>query len=74
MTAEASGSFSGVLDRHIFWRSWTPEEAQRGKTYGVLANELLTDMHEVIGHASGQQAAGTPRLRARSLNGPISAR
>ena len=27
MTVEASGSFSGVLDRHIFWRSWTPEDA-----------------------------------------------
>jgi acylglycerol lipase len=27
VTAEASGSFNGVLDRHIFWRSWTPEEA-----------------------------------------------
>ena len=25
MTAEASGSFSGVLGRHIFWRSWSPD-------------------------------------------------
>jgi dipeptidyl-peptidase-3 len=38
--------------------SWTEEEAERSKTYGALAGELLTDMHEVIGHASGQQAAG----------------
>jgi dipeptidyl-peptidase-3 len=38
--------------------AWTPEEVQRSEKYGTLAAELLTDMHEVIGHASGQQAAG----------------
>ena len=38
--------------------SWTPEEAARSAKYGALAGELHTDMHEVIGHASGQQAAG----------------
>ena len=53
--------------------SWTPEEAERGKKHGVLANELLTDMHEVIGHASGQQAAGTPRLRTDALGEHASA-
>ena len=37
---------------------WTPEEAERGTKYGALAGELHTDMHEVIGHASGQQAQG----------------
>ncbi len=38
--------------------TWTPEEVQRSEKFGTLAAELLTDMHEVIGHASGQQAAG----------------
>src|ERR1041384_8381204 len=38
--------------------SWTPEEAQRAEKYGSIADNLHTDMHEVIGHASGQQAAG----------------
>ncbi len=38
--------------------SWTPDEVERGVRFGALAGELLTDMHEVIGHASGQQAAG----------------
>src|SRR6266545_1118735 len=38
--------------------SWTPEEADRGMKYGPVADDLHTDMHEVIGHASGQQAAG----------------
>ncbi len=31
---------------------------ERSAKFGALAAELLTDMHEVIGHASGQQAAG----------------
>jgi dipeptidyl-peptidase-3 len=38
--------------------AWTPEEVDRGLKFGSLAAELLTDMHEVIGHASGQQASG----------------
>jgi dipeptidyl-peptidase III len=38
--------------------AWTAEEAERNKKFGALADELLTDMHEVIGHASGRQAPG----------------
>ena len=38
--------------------SWTAEEADRTLKFGAVSAELLTDMHEVIGHASGQQAAG----------------
>jgi dipeptidyl-peptidase-3 len=38
--------------------SWTPEEAARGEKFAALAGELHTDMHEVIGHASGRQAEG----------------
>ena len=37
--------------------AWTPEEVQH-RAVRALAAEMLTDMHEVIGHASGQQAAG----------------
>ncbi len=32
----------------------TAEEIERNKKYGSLAGDLHTDMHEVIGHASGQ--------------------
>jgi dipeptidyl-peptidase-3 len=32
----------------------TEEEIARNKEYGALAGDLHTDMHEVIGHASGQ--------------------
>jgi dipeptidyl-peptidase-3 len=38
--------------------SWSPEESERTLKYGTLSGELLTDMHEVIGHASGRQAEG----------------
>ena len=34
--------------------SWTPEEAARATKWSALAGELTTNMHEVIGHASGR--------------------
>ncbi len=34
--------------------TWTPEEAARAAKWGSLASELTTNMHEVIGHASGR--------------------
>ncbi len=36
--------------------SWTPEEAERGRKWGAFSGELTTNMHEVIGHASGKVA------------------
>jgi dipeptidyl-peptidase-3 len=44
--------------------TWTPEETERATKFAALAAELTTDMHEVIGHASGRQKeglAGTPQ-------------
>ncbi len=38
--------------------TWSPEETQRAEKFGTFAGELTTDMHEVIGHASGRQAEG----------------
>jgi len=34
--------------------SWTPEEVARAEKWGALSSELTTNMHEVIGHASGK--------------------
>jgi dipeptidyl-peptidase-3 len=34
--------------------SWTKEEAERAQKWSALSNELLVNMHEVIGHASGR--------------------
>jgi dipeptidyl-peptidase III len=38
--------------------SWSEEEAVRARTWGAAAQELATDMHEVIGHGSGRMADG----------------
>jgi len=34
--------------------SWTPDETARATRWSALSGELTTDMHEVIGHASGK--------------------
>ena len=44
--------------------SWTPEEAARAEKWAQLSGELTTDMHEVIGHASGRQAEGKSNPQA----------
>jgi dipeptidyl-peptidase-3 len=36
--------------------AWTPEEADRATKWSALSGELTTNMHEVIGHASGRIA------------------
>ncbi len=36
--------------------AWTPEEAARSEKWSSMAGELTTNMHEVIGHASGKVA------------------
>jgi dipeptidyl-peptidase-3 len=43
---------------------WAPEEAERARKFADFSAELTTDMHEVIGHASGQMSPrvkGTPQ-------------
>src|SRR6202022_1209281 len=34
--------------------SWSPEETMRATKWSAFAGELTTNMHEVIGHASGK--------------------
>jgi dipeptidyl-peptidase-3 len=36
--------------------SWMPEEAARAAKWNALSGELTTNMHEVIGHASGRMS------------------
>jgi dipeptidyl-peptidase-3 len=38
--------------------AWDAADAERGERYGSLASELHVEMHEVIGHASGQLDPG----------------
>jgi dipeptidyl-peptidase III len=49
---EASDKSTPTEFRREF--SWSPEEAERAMKWSVLGNELLVNMHEVIGHASGR--------------------
>ncbi|HEV8345499.1 MAG TPA: hypothetical protein VGQ16_02930 [Vicinamibacterales bacterium] len=44
--------------------SWTPEETARATKWNAFAGELTTNMHEVIGHASGkvdERLKGSPQ-------------
>jgi len=38
--------------------AWTDEEAARAREWGAIAQELSTDLHEVIGHGSGRMMQG----------------
>ena len=53
--------------------SYSPEEVELGKRYGTLTDNLHTDMHEVIGHASGQIMPGieTPKETLKSYASTI---
>ncbi len=37
----------------------SPEEIERSKKYGYMAGNIHTDMHECLGHGSGQLLSGT---------------
>ncbi len=77
-----SVSMSNVMDAYeqsmpaAYWSefSWTADEAERAIAWGRLAGELSTNMHEVIGHASGQsdpRLASTPQAALRETYSTI---
>ena len=51
----------------------SPEVAARLKKWTALASDLHTDMHEVIGHASGQinKGVGTPDQTLKNYSGTL---
>ncbi|HKJ81725.1 MAG TPA: hypothetical protein VJ954_06860 [Ignavibacteriaceae bacterium] len=53
--------------------SYTYDEIERANKYGPLADNLETDMHEVIGHASGQinPGVGTPKQTLKNYASTI---
>jgi len=55
---------SGLLEEFAA----SPEEIERARAYSDLAGALHTDLHEVIGHASGQidPGVGTPKETLKS--------
>lgn len=66
---EASKSSGGSLAEFAY----SEEEAALTKAHGYLADLLHTDMHEVIGHASGQiePGVGTPKETLRNYASTI---
>ncbi len=53
VAAGAALGSSGVLEEFC----WDADEVERARTWGPITGDLHTNMHEVIGHASGQQDA-----------------
>lgn len=60
---------SGMLEEFAY----SDEEIQLSKKYGQLADNLHTDMHEIIGHGSGQinPGVGTPKETLKSYSSVI---
>ena len=61
---ELAAAAGGLSDEFAY----TEEEIARNKEYGALGSLLDVDMHEVIGHASGQinPGVGTPKETLKS--------
>ena len=61
---EVAKTASGLSDEFAY----TEEEKELSRKYGALASLLDTDLHEVIGHASGQinPGVGTPKETLKS--------
>jgi dipeptidyl-peptidase-3 len=51
--------------------SYSDEEIERAKKYGSYASNILTDLHEVLGHASGQLLPGVTDEILKNYLSPI---
>jgi len=58
---------SGVLDEFCY----SPEEIERSKKHGSLAGNLHTDMHECLGHGSGQLLPGISDDALKNFHSPL---
>jgi len=47
------------------------EEVERARKYGALADDLHTDLHEVLGHASGQLLPGVTDDALKNYASPV---
>lgn len=50
---------------------YSPEEVELAKKYGPLADNLHTDLHECLGHGSGQLLPGVSSEALRNYHSPI---
>ncbi|MBL4685089.1 MAG: dihydrofolate reductase [Nannocystaceae bacterium] len=66
---DESNKQSGALEEFAFDET----EVKRQRAYGALADTLHTDLHEVIGHASGaiKPGVGTPKETLKSYSSTL---
>lgn len=58
---------SGFLEEFCY----SPEEVEMAKQYGPIADNLHTDLHECLGHGSGQLLPGVSSEALRNYHSPI---
>lgn len=51
--------------------AWSPEEIELSKQHGSLAGNLHTDLHECLGHGSGQLAEGVKGDELKNYGSPL---
>jgi dipeptidyl-peptidase-3 len=51
--------------------TFSPEILERTRTYGALAGNIHTDMHECLGHAAGQLLPGVGTEALKNYHSPI---
>ncbi len=51
--------------------SYSPEILERAKKYGAFAGNIHTDLHEVLGHGSGQLSPGVSSEALKNYHSPI---
>jgi len=51
--------------------TWSEEVLERAKKYGALAGNIHTDLHEVLGHGSGQILPGVSSEALRNYHSPV---
>ncbi len=66
---DSSKKAGGLLEEFAF----SKEEVERARTWGDYSDTLHTDMHEVIGHASGQikEGVGTPKETLKNYSSTL---
>ncbi|MEM7230916.1 MAG: dihydrofolate reductase [Planctomycetota bacterium] len=71
--ANIVNSYNQVAGASLDEFCWDAAEANRAREHGELADMLHTDMHEVIGHASGQinEGVGTPKQTLKNYSSTL---
>lgn len=69
--AHAKASLAGTGKSMLDEFAYSEEEKQLAKTHGTLAGNLHTDLHECLGHGSGQLAPGVSDGAMKNFHSPL---